>query len=71
MLNQGHQYYVYEPDMQIFLAAMHHIDFQSTFAGIPLKGLAVGADKNTIDQFFLSFSKVYERGNGDAFSICV
>lgn len=70
LLNQGHQYYVYEPDMQIFLAAMHHIDFQSTFAGIPLKGLAVGADKNTIDQFFYRFLR-FMKGETATLSLSV
>jgi hypothetical protein len=40
-----HQCYVYEPDVQIFLAAMRAVDLETIFSRQNIRHLAVGSDK--------------------------
>ncbi|MDG0794577.1 DUF115 domain-containing protein [Cohnella ginsengisoli] len=41
-----------------FLSALHVVDLGSLFSGLQVRGLAIGNDKNTINQFFYRFLRV-------------
>ena len=48
---------VYEPDKQIFIAAMHAIDLESLFSRVNVIGLLVGGDKIRREQMVVNFMK--------------
>lgn len=52
---ERHHCYIYEPDVQILLAAMQVIDLEPIFTRKNVKDLAVGQDKNEVDQLFYRF----------------
>ncbi|WP_337103594.1 motility associated factor glycosyltransferase family protein [Paenibacillus sp. YIM B09110] len=67
-LYPNHKIYIYEPDIQIFLAAMEVVDFQSLFENNSIASFVVGNDRKQREAMFYHFAR-YMKGEPQLFAL--
>ncbi|UVI29886.1 motility associated factor glycosyltransferase family protein [Paenibacillus spongiae] len=65
-----HRLYIYEPDVQILLAAMEVVDFQAVFERYPFVDFIVGADGKNREKMFYHFAR-YAKGEPELYTLPV